>query len=84
MQRVGTARGLAKLARMKREDVVAALIGAEGGAAVGLLVFGGIPMLPLGITLGGAAAGPLLLRAGRPLRRLLFRHWLRTQLRAGG
>lgn len=64
-----------------RVDVVAVLIGAELGAAVGLLVFGGIPMAPLGVTLAGALSGPLLLRAARPLRLLLFRRWLRTQLR---
>jgi hypothetical protein len=64
-----------------RSDVVAALIGAEAGAAIGLLWFGGTPLLPIGVTLGGAATAPLALRASRPLRVRLFRHWVRAQLR---
>jgi hypothetical protein len=63
-----------------RSDVAAALIGAEAGAAIGLLWFGWTPLMPIAVTLGTAACGPLLVRASRPLRRLLFRHWLRSQL----
>jgi hypothetical protein len=63
-----------------RNDVVAALIGAEAGAAIGLLWFGGSPLQPIGVTLGAAIAGPLIVRGSRPLRRLLFRHWVRSQL----
>ncbi len=61
-------------------DVVAALIGAEAGAAIGLLWFGWTPLMPIAVTLGAAAAGPLVVRATRPVRMLLFRHWLRSQL----
>jgi hypothetical protein len=63
-----------------RSDVAAALIGAEAGAAIGLLWFGWTPLMPIAVTLAAAASGPLLVRASRPLRRLLFRHWLRSQL----
>ncbi|HEY6779354.1 MAG TPA: hypothetical protein VI111_00270 [Thermoleophilaceae bacterium] len=63
-----------------RSDVVAALIGAEAGAAIGLLWFGWTPLMPIAVTLGIAAAGPVVVRASRPLRLLLFRHWLRSQL----
>ena len=72
---------MAKLPNVARGDVVAVLIGAELGAALGLLVFGGIPLLPIGVTLAGAALGPLALRAWRPLRLVLFQRWLRTRLR---
>jgi hypothetical protein len=68
---------------LSRVDVVAGLIGAEAGAAIGLLLFGGTPFLPIGVTFAATAAGPLGLRLSRPVRQHLFRHWLRSQLRAG-
>jgi hypothetical protein len=64
-----------------RGDVIAVLIGAEVGVAIGLLVFGSVPLLPIGVTLAGAALGPVALRGWRPLRLLLFQRWLRTRLR---
>lgn len=61
-----------------RREVVAALIGAEAGAAIGLLVVGGTPIAPLGLAAVGAGLG-----AGAvTIRQLLIRRWLRAQLRA--
>lgn len=77
MDLAGEARGVA------RGDVIAVLIGAEVGAAIGLLVFGSIPLLPIGVTLASAALGPVVLRGWRPLRLVLFQRWLRTRLREG-
>ena len=68
------------LPSLPHSDVAAALLGAEAGAAIGLLWFGWTPLMPIAVTLAGAATGPLLVRASRPLRLLLFRHWLRSQL----
>jgi hypothetical protein len=64
--------------RRARREVVAALIGAEVGAALGLVVLGGIPLAPLGMVVLCAAAGAGLMHA----RHTLFRRWLRSQLRA--
>ena len=64
--------------RRARREVVAALIGAEVGAALGLVVLGGFPLAPLGMVVLCAAAGAGLMRA----RHTLFRRWLRSQLRA--
>jgi hypothetical protein len=61
-----------------RREVVAALIGAEVGAALGLLVLGGIPLAPLGLVVVGAASGAGLMHA----RHTLYRRWVRSQLRA--
>lgn len=69
-----------QLPSLARSDVAATLIGAEAGAAIGLLWFGWTPLMPIAVTLGAAAAGPLVVRASRPVRLLLFRHWLRSQL----
>jgi hypothetical protein len=66
---------------MRKRDVAAALIGAEAGAALGLLVLGGAFLAPIGVALAGAAAGPPVLRASARLRTLLFRRWLRSRLR---
>jgi hypothetical protein len=61
-----------------RREIVAALIGAEVGAGVGLLAVGDTLLAPLGMAVFGAAAG-----AGvASLRGLLIRRWLREQLRA--
>jgi hypothetical protein len=65
-----------------RVDIVAGLIGAEAGAAIGLLIFGGTPFLPIGVTFVATAAGPLVLRTSRPVRQQLFRRWLCAQLHA--
>ena len=61
-----------------RREIVAALIGAEAGAGVGLLVLGGTLLAPLGLAVFGAVAGAGV--AG--LRGVLIRRWLREQLRA--
>jgi hypothetical protein len=61
-----------------RREIVAGLIGAEAGAAVGLLVFGGTLLAPLGLAVFGAVAGAGV--AG--VRGVLIRRWLRDQLRA--
>jgi hypothetical protein len=61
-----------------RREIVAALIGAEAGAGMGLLVFGGTLLAPLGLAVFGALAGAGV--AG--VRGVLIRRWLREQLRA--
>jgi hypothetical protein len=61
-----------------RREIVAALIGAEAGAGLGLLVLGGTLLAPLGLAVFGAVVGAGV--AG--LRGVLIRRWLREQLRA--
>ena len=61
-----------------RREIVAALMGAEAGAGLGLLVLGGTLLAPLGLAVFGAVAGAGV--AG--LRSVLIRRWLREQLRA--
>jgi hypothetical protein len=61
-----------------RREIVAALIGAEAGAGVGLLALGGTLLAPLGLAAAGAVTGA----AVASLRGLLIRRWLRDQLRA--
>jgi hypothetical protein len=61
-----------------RREIVAAIIGAEAGAAFGLLVLGGVPLAPLGLALLGAGIGAAVMHA----RHKLFRRWVRSQLRA--
>jgi hypothetical protein len=58
-------------------ELVAAIIGAEAGAAIGLFAIGAGPLVPLGLAALGAGVG-----AGSvQLRQKLFRRWLRIQLR---
>jgi glucokinase len=57
---------------------VAAVIGAEAGIGVGLLVAGGTVLAPLAF--GAAGAG--IAAAAVQTRNLLVRRWLRAQLRA--
>jgi hypothetical protein len=64
-------------------SIVAALIGAEAGAAVGLVVFGGTIFAPLGLATAGAVTGSLALAAGTRVRRSLVRRGIRQQLRHG-
>jgi hypothetical protein len=59
-------------------EVVAAIIGAEAGIGVGLLVAGGTVLAPLAF--GAVGAG--MAAAGVHTRHLLVRRWLRAQLRA--
>jgi hypothetical protein len=63
-------------ARAPRE-LVAAIIGAEAGAGIGLLVVGGTPFAPLLLAALGAGAGA----SGVYARNLLVRRWLRAQMR---
>jgi hypothetical protein len=64
--------------RTARREVVAAIIGAEAGAGVGLLALGATPLAPLALAALGAGAGAGFIW----LRQLLIRRWLRSQLRA--
>ena len=61
-----------------RREIVAALIGAEAGAGVGLLALGGTLLAPLGLAVFGAVVGAGAMAA----RQALIRRWLRSQLRA--
>jgi hypothetical protein len=64
--------------RRARREIVAGIIGAEAGVAIGLIAVGATPLAPLGLAVIGAALGAGLMS----LRRLLIRRWLRSQLRA--
>jgi hypothetical protein len=61
-----------------RREIVAAIIGAEAGIGIGLLLVGGTVLAPLGFGALGAGIGAGALHA----RHLLMRRWLRAQLRA--
>ena len=61
--------------------VVGALIGAELGAATGLLFMGHVPLAPLGFAAAGAMAGPFAAKGAGSLRTLLVGRWLRAQVR---
>ena len=61
-------------------EVVAAIIGAEIGTGVGLLVVGGTLLAPLGLAALGAALGASAVH----MRNTLLRRWLRAQLRSSG
>jgi hypothetical protein len=63
--------------RRARREIVAAIIGAEAGAGIGLIVMGATPLAPIGLAAVGAALGAGLMS----LRHLLIRRWLRSQLR---
>jgi hypothetical protein len=69
--------------KLAPRPIVAALIGAEAGAAVGLVVLGGTTFAPLGLALVGAMAGPLALVGGVRVQRALVRRGIRQQLRGG-
>ena len=58
-------------------EVVAAIIGAEAGIGVGLLLVGATPLAPLALGALGAGIGA----AGVHMRNTLVRRWLRGQLR---
>jgi hypothetical protein len=64
--------------RRARREVVAGIIGAEAGAAIGLIAVGSTPFAPIGLAALGAALGAGLMSA----RHVLIRRWLRSQLRA--
>jgi hypothetical protein len=61
-----------------RREIVAAIIGAEAGVAIGLLAVGATPLVPLALAAIGAGIGT----AAMHLRHRLFRRWLRAQLRS--
>ena len=67
--------------RRARREIVAALIGAEAGAAIGLLAFGGRELAPLALAAAGAATGPAIAIWLRAVKLLLFRRTVRRQLR---
>jgi hypothetical protein len=69
--------------KLAPRPIVAALIGAEAGAAVGLVVLGGTTFAPLGLAVAGAAAGPLALAGGVRVHRAIVRRGIRQQLRQG-
>jgi hypothetical protein len=64
--------------RRARREIVAAIIGAEAGAAIGLLALGGTPLAPIALAVAGAGLGA----GGVTVRQLLIRRWVRSQLRA--
>jgi hypothetical protein len=64
--------------RHARREIVAAIIGGEAGAAIGLFAAGATPLAPLGLAVVGAVAGA----GAMSLRHVLIRRWLRSQLRA--
>jgi hypothetical protein len=64
--------------RRAPRDIVAAIIGAQVGIALGVLLVGGTVLAPLGFGLLGAGIGAGAVRT----RNLLVRRWLRAQLRA--
>jgi len=68
--------------RRAPRPLVAALIGAEAGAALGVLKVSGTPLAPLGLAAAGAAIGPLAMLSVRGARTALVRRWLRAQMRA--
>lgn len=61
---------------------IAAVIGGQVGAVIGLLFFGGILFAPLLMALAGSAAGPLWLVVKDRLRRKGATRYLRTALRS--
>ena len=69
--------------KLAPRPVVAALIGAEAGAAAGLLLLGGTVFAPLGLAAAGAVAGPLALAGVLRVQRGLVRRGIRQQLREG-
>jgi glucokinase len=58
-------------------EAVAAIIGAEAGIGVGLLIVGNAPLAPLALGVAGAAIGAGAVH----MRNTLVRRWLRAQLR---
>jgi hypothetical protein len=59
-------------------EKVAAIIGAEVGIGLGVLLAGGTVLAPIGFGIVGAGVGAGAVHA----RQLLVRRWLRAQLRA--
>jgi hypothetical protein len=64
--------------RPARREVVAAIIGAEAGAGIGLIAVGTTPFAPIGLAAVGAILGAALMS----VRHVLIRRWVRSQLRA--
>jgi CBS-domain-containing membrane protein len=64
-----------------KRRAIGAIIGTEVGAATGLFVFGGRPLLPLLVTAIGAAAGAMSVTPALRIREWTFRRWLRKSLR---
>ena len=64
--------------RRARREVVAGIIGAEAGVAIGLVAVGATPFAPIAMAAVGAALGAGVMS----LRHVLIRRWVRSQLRA--
>jgi len=64
-----------------KRRAIGAIIGTEVGAATGLFVFGGRPLLPLLVTAIGAATGAMSVTPALRVREWVFRRWLRKSLR---
>ncbi len=64
--------------RPARREVVAAIIGAEAGAGIGLIAVGTTPFAPIGLAAVGAVLGAALMS----VRHVMIRRWVRSQLRA--
>ena len=69
--------------RRAPREIVAALIGAEAGAGIGLLAFGGRELAPLALAAAGALVAPAIAVWLRAVKLLLFRCAVRRQLRDG-
>jgi uncharacterized protein (DUF697 family) len=69
--------------RRAPREIVAALIGAEAGAGIGLLAFGGRELAPLALAAAGALVAPAIAVWLRAVKLLLFRRAVRRQLREG-
>jgi hypothetical protein len=65
----------------RKRRAIGAIIGTEIGAATGLFAFGGTPMLPLLVTVIGAATGAMSVTPALRMREWVFRRWLRKTLR---
>ena len=61
---------------------IAALIGGQVGAVLGLLFFGGLLFMPLLIALLGSAAGPAWLYGRERVRQKVAARYFRTALRS--
>jgi hypothetical protein len=69
--------------RRAPREIVAVLIGAEAGAGIGLLAFGGRELAPLALAAAGALLGPVVAIWLRAVRLMLMRRAMRRHLRAG-
>ena len=64
-----------------RRRFIAALIGGQVGALLGLILFGGILFVPLLTAFLGSAIGPLWLMGRGHVRQALAGYYIRAQLK---